>query len=179
MLISTGPFDLSAGDNALVAMAILFGRAPDGTTSLSVDEITFRPNPNDPILAELLDTQANVRSFYETHVSGKGLAKKSAGIVQQGLVPSEFVLSQNHPNPFNPGTALTFSMPEGAPVSLIVYDLAGREVARLRNGFVDAGYHQVYWDGSSADGGPVPSGIYIARMVTPGFTRSQKMLLLK
>ena len=62
---------------------------------------------------------------------------------------------------------------------IIVYDLLGREVVRLVEGRLEPGYHQVLWDGKTSSGRDVPTGLYIARLVTPGYTRSIKMVLLK
>jgi len=55
----------------------------------------------------------------------------------------------------------------------------GREVIRLRQEHLEAGYHQVLWDGGDEAGREIASGIYIARLVTPEFTKSIKMVLLK
>ena len=93
--------------------------------------------------------------------------------------PTEFSLHQNYPNPFNPATTLRFDLPEAAAVRLVVYDIQGREVARLLDGRWEAGYHQVVWDGRDRRGREVPSGIYIARITAPKYTRSIKMVLLR
>lgn len=100
--------------------------------------------------------------------------------VEGGLeLPTEFALSQNYPNPFNPTTTVSFDMPVQTEAQLIVYDIMGREVAQLMGGLLAAGYHQVVWAGLDKFGRPVPSGTYIARLVTPKFTKSIKMVLLK
>ena len=61
----------------------------------------------------------------------------------------------------------------------VVYDVLGREVIRLAAGNYPAGYWNLVWNGHDKFGGAVPTGIYIARMVTPKYTKSIKMLLLK
>ncbi len=94
-------------------------------------------------------------------------------------VPSDFALQQNYPNPFNPSTTIRFDLPEAAEVSLLVYDMLGREVARLVTGQMEAGYHSVTWDGREATGRSVPTGLYIARMVTPAYSHTIKLVLLK
>jgi len=88
--------------------------------------------------------------------------------------PRQFALYQNHPNPFNPGTTLRFDLQKATDVSLIVYDILGREVAKLVEGYWEPGCHQVQWYGRD-----IPSGIYIARLMTSESTNSIKMLLLK
>ena len=93
--------------------------------------------------------------------------------------PVRFGLHQNYPNPFNPGTTLGFDLPEAADLSLVIYDLMGREIVRLVEGHLEAGYQQVNWNGQTAKGQGVTAGIYIARLVAPNYTQSIKMVLLK
>ncbi|MFQ6609127.1 MAG: FlgD immunoglobulin-like domain containing protein, partial [Fidelibacterota bacterium] len=69
--------------------------------------------------------------------------------------------------------------PEQAFVTLVVYDLLGREVKRLVNEQMEAGYQQVMWNGRDSRGKEVPTGIYIARMDAGDYTKSIKMLLMK
>ncbi|MBA7602157.1 Ycf48-like protein [subsurface metagenome] len=95
------------------------------------------------------------------------------------IIPSAFILDQNYPNPFNPVTTIRFGLPDAVRTRLLVYDLLGREVAHLVDRDMTAGYHQVIWDGRTASGREVPTGLYIARLVTPEFTKSIKMVLLK
>jgi hypothetical protein len=78
------------------------------------------------------------------------------------------------PNPFNPTTALSFKLQASSFVSLNVYDIAGRIVATLANGWREAGNHEVTFDGSN-----LPSGVYLVRLTAGEFTAVQKMVLLK
>ncbi|MEE9465939.1 MAG: T9SS type A sorting domain-containing protein [Candidatus Neomarinimicrobiota bacterium] len=96
----------------------------------------------------------------------------------EGL-PTTFALHQNYPNPFNPSTTIKFDVPEATELMVVVYDLLGRKVITLANGPVQPGYHRVIWSGKTADGSEVPTGMYIARLVTPEYTKSIKMVLLK
>jgi len=61
----------------------------------------------------------------------------------------------------------------------IVYNLSGKEIVRLVERRLEAGYHQLVWDGRDAKGHSVPTGIYIARLTTSEFRKSIKMVLLK
>ncbi|MFC1482098.1 FlgD immunoglobulin-like domain containing protein, partial [Candidatus Neomarinimicrobiota bacterium] len=72
-----------------------------------------------------------------------------------------------------------FDLPETGQVQLIVYDIMGREVLRLIDELIPAGYHQAYWDGRDATGRQAATGIYFARLVTLEYTKAMKMLLLK
>ncbi len=89
-------------------------------------------------------------------------------------LPTEFALHQNYPNPFNPVAAIRYDIPQGGVVSLIVYNILGREVVRLVDAYKEPGYHRVKWDGQG-----FASGIYIARLVTAEYSKSIKMVLLK
>ena len=90
------------------------------------------------------------------------------------LLPAHFSLHQNYPNPFNPSTALRFALPRSSLAKLVVYDLRGREVAVLVDGYRLAGVHEVVWDGAST-----ASGVYFYRMTAGEFGQTRKMLLLK
>ena len=94
-------------------------------------------------------------------------------------IPTEFALHQNYPNPFNPNTTIRYDLPKAGDVTLIVYDLLGREVVRLVDGYVEAGYYQVEWSGTSNLGQGLSTGIYFVRMATAEYSRSFKLLLLK
>lgn len=90
------------------------------------------------------------------------------------------ILAQNHPNPFNPRTAIRYELPGPATVELVVLDLAGRRVATLLPPQPQpAGSHQVWWDGRSANGAPVASGVYLYRLRSAGEVQQRAMVLLK
>jgi hypothetical protein len=89
------------------------------------------------------------------------------------LHPSSFTLSA-YPNPFNPQTTLSFTLPQQGNVKLDIFDVNGRKVKELTDEVLSAGEHHVTFDGSS-----LPSGIYFARMNFAGTTQTQKLLLLK
>jgi len=97
----------------------------------------------------------------------------------ESTLPAAFTLHQNYPNPFNPVSTIRYELPQASSVSLSVYDILGREVTRLVDSYMEPGRHQVEWIGRDADGQELPSGIYIARLATPSYTKSIKMLLLK
>ncbi len=95
------------------------------------------------------------------------------------VLPKEFALHPNYPNPFNPLTTIRYDLPEAAEVLLVVYDLRGKEVRTLIKAAQSPGIKTAAWDGRDAAGTEVSTGIYIARLVTPEFTKSIKMVLLK
>ncbi|UCH62964.1 MAG: S8 family serine peptidase [Fidelibacterota bacterium] len=108
------------------------------------------------------------------------------GIDSQGDVPKEFALQQNYPNPFNPSTTLRFALPREVKVRLVVVDLLGREIVRLVDETLPAGFHRVVWNGKTRRGKEAPSGVYIVRMLfppttgaVPGSIYQIKMVLLR
>ncbi|MFC1618954.1 5'-methylthioadenosine/S-adenosylhomocysteine nucleosidase [Candidatus Neomarinimicrobiota bacterium] len=109
-----------------------------------------------------------------------GAWSATLGSVDEPAPSSEgYAITGSYPNPFNSTTTIEFELPHPTHAFLTVYDALGIEVARLLDGASDEGYHQIEWGGNAADGRSVASGIYIARLVTPEYTNSIKMLLLK
>jgi hypothetical protein len=88
-------------------------------------------------------------------------------------------LSQNFPNPFNPVTNIRFRLPAALDAKLAIYDVQGREVARLVDGRMDAGSHQVTWTGADHRGEAVASGVYWYRLEAGEQILTRKMVLLK
>ncbi|MCK4578293.1 MAG: T9SS type A sorting domain-containing protein [Candidatus Marinimicrobia bacterium] len=94
-------------------------------------------------------------------------------------LPNGFALHQNYPNPFNPTTTIQFDLPVATDIHIVVYDLLGREVVRLVERHLEAGYHELIWNARDRTGRQLPSGMYIVLMATPEYRKSMKMLLLK
>lgn len=88
-------------------------------------------------------------------------------------------LDQNHPNPFNPVTTISFSLAADSPVRLEVYSVRGQRVRSLISENRSAGTHKVIWDGRDNSGRLVSSGSYFARLVSDEGTLTKKMMLLK
>jgi FlgD Ig-like domain len=88
-------------------------------------------------------------------------------------------LMQNSPNPFNPSTVIKYYVPQAVDVTITIYDILGREVTKLVNSQVEAGYHVVYWNGRDRFGNAAASGVYIYRLTAGNFTEIKKMNLLK
>ena len=94
--------------------------------------------------------------------------------VKEEILPMQYVLYQNYPNPFNASTKINFNIPQASEVNLSVYNILGKKVATLLNGFLESGLHSVIFDGRN-----LASGTYIYRLQTPIFIQTKKMLLLK
>jgi hypothetical protein len=93
--------------------------------------------------------------------------------------PLTLALAQNHPNPFNPTTTISFVLAERGLVELSVFDVKGKRVRTLASATLPAGAGQVTWDGRDDGGTPVGSGIYFYRLTSAGRQLTRKMLLLK
>ena len=96
------------------------------------------------------------------------------GVADGDVLPTRYWLGQNHPNPFNPVTTLSFSILERTRVELRVYDVTGRKVRTLVERELDPGYHRATFDAHG-----LPSGVYFARMTAGSFAETRKLVLLK
>ncbi|PIW70571.1 MAG: hypothetical protein COW08_01110 [Ignavibacteriales bacterium CG12_big_fil_rev_8_21_14_0_65_30_8] len=86
----------------------------------------------------------------------------------------DYVLSQNYPNPFNPSTTINYQMPKDGFVTLIIYDILGREVKTLVNEYKAQGRYEVNFNA-----GNLASGVYIYRIKVNDFSSAKKLLLMK
>ena len=93
--------------------------------------------------------------------------------------PEVFALHENYPNPFNPVTTINYDLPKQSHVNLIIYDMMGREVAKLVNQVIPAGYQSVLWNTRNQFGKPVSAGIYFYQIQTRDCVKTRKMILLK
>jgi hypothetical protein len=90
------------------------------------------------------------------------------------LLPTQFSLSQNYPNPMNPSTTISFSLPSQSFVSLKIYDVLGREVATIVSEELPAGTYSRQWNA-----GKMSSGVYFYRLQAGSFTQTKRLVLLK
>ena len=126
--------------------------------------------------ATATDASGNTSEFSQCVTVGSD----PTGIIDETRVPRRLALHQNAPNPFNPTTAIRYDVPaHGATVELVVYDVLGRHVRTLADGFERGGRKRVTWDGRNALGQPAATGVYFVRMQAGGFVQTRKMVLLK
>ena len=98
---------------------------------------------------------------------------------EEEMIPDEFALHQNFPNPFNPITSIRFDLPTQEKVNIIIFDVMGRNIRSLLNENRNAGYHNIQWDAKNDLGEHVSAGMYIY-IIQAGEHRSvKKMVLLK
>lgn len=93
---------------------------------------------------------------------------------QGEVIPTAYSLRQNYPNPFNPKTTIEVDLPNDGFISLTVYDVRGRKVTTLLEGFTNKGTKRTSFDGAS-----FPSGVYFYKLVAGDYTESKKMVLIK
>jgi hypothetical protein len=99
--------------------------------------------------------------------------------VDEVTFPTQFSLYQNFPNPFNPVTTLRYDLPENGIVTIIIYDMLGRQVKTLINQTQDAGYRSIIWDATNDYGKPVSAGIYLYQVQAGEYMEVRKMVLVK
>ena len=112
--------------------------------------------------------------FYDNVIFGQSV---TSGVPAASLPGAD--LAQNYPNPFNPSTRIEFALRQSSPVDLTVFDLAGRHVATLRQGTLEAGAYAVTWDGRADNGSPAPAGQYRYVLTTNEGRLARSMTLVK
>jgi len=145
---------MSAASDLFWEIRLLSHYYPDMNAEMEYVDAVFLVNA---------ETGAFIESFVETSVD------------VDVTMPVEVSLSQNYPNPFNPSTLIAFSLPQDASVKLAVYDVMGRMVTKLVDGYRPAGTYSVRFDGAS-----LSSGVYLYRLEVDGrIVGTQKMTLVK
>ncbi|MEO8514155.1 MAG: SBBP repeat-containing protein [Ignavibacteria bacterium] len=121
----------------------------------------------------MTDLPGTQHGFYNEFLVVKYI--QSPYLIQSRIeMPSTFSLSQNFPNPFNPVTKISFSIPNNSYTKLVVFDISGKQVAELVDNELDAGTYNIDFDGSS-----LASGTYFYRITSGDFTDVRKMVLVK
>ncbi|MBC8384089.1 MAG: T9SS type A sorting domain-containing protein, partial [Candidatus Cloacimonetes bacterium] len=88
-------------------------------------------------------------------------------------------LNGNYPNPFNPTTTISFSLPNEQDIELTIYNIRGQKVKTLYSGTADKGDHSMIWEGKNANNKSVSSGIYFYKLKTNENILTRKMIMLK
>lgn len=154
-----------------IASAVTQGAAVSGSGTLGT--LTFRlldPNPQ--------NADINIAQGILFNPAHEGFIATNLGD-RFSLVPSEYALEHNFPNPFNPETTLRYAIPDAGQVTLSVYNVLGQEVVRLVDAEQMPGFYAIRWNGKNAQGLNVASGVYLYRIQAGEFKQTHKMLLLK
>jgi hypothetical protein len=161
----------ASGDNTKIADLVFQvgkGHVPQFTTFTTQSpghELTF-------IYNEKVEGTLQVQSIqpeFEANVSFKDGGEQ---------LPTEYALSQNFPNPFNPSTSFALSLPEASDYSVRIFNITGQQVKSF-SGHLEAGVHTILWDGRNEQGSSVASGVYFYKAEASGFTETRKMMMLK
>lgn len=157
------PEDHNAGyEKARVALSIV---SKSSGKSMSVDE-----KKNDLIVSAEKDLSSDGQRFY-FEVTGSGVSSR---VEDRKAGSHGFHLGNNYPNPFNPSTSIQYSLHSGDLVRLHVFDIRGRVVETLVDEYQEAGTYSVDFRTRN-----LPSGTYLYKLTAAGFSRTQKMLLIR
>jgi hypothetical protein len=153
---NSGPFKMNSGDTQIIVMSYMITR--DGGNNLQ----------NVCALQSLSDSA--LYHYYHDFQSCMPIGIEPIS----NEVPQRFELYQNYPNPFNPMTKLKFQIPKSEFVKLVVFDVTGREAAKLVNEELKPGIYEIDWDANN-----YPSGVYFYSLTSGSFTQTKKLILLK
>ncbi|MBN2709442.1 MAG: right-handed parallel beta-helix repeat-containing protein [Calditrichaceae bacterium] len=145
-----------------------------------VDPSAYFPSEMFPGFNLNLDRRGAIRPYDSEWDIGAYEYDGSTGITTEKLIPDQFSLSQNFPNPFNPITNIEFQISNTKFVTLKIFDLLGREVVTLVKKTMPAGKHTAQWNGKNLKGIRVPSGTYFYQIQSgDGKANSKKMILVR
>ena len=99
--------------------------------------------------------------------------------IDPDVVPSQYALHANYPNPFYPRTNIKYDLPEVSDVQLMIYNILGQQVKTLVSQRQFTGFKSVVWNGTSDRGKPVSAGVYLYQIHAKGFSQTRKMILLE
>jgi hypothetical protein len=150
-----------------------FKRAKDAGAE-GVDIASLSDGSNDQLKERIGPCSISAAS-----ASSPKLAMPTDDVTVQETKPEGYALEQNHPNPFNPSTTITFAVSEAGEVRLSIYNMRGQLVQILYSGVISAGQHSRVWDGTDFRGAQVASGIYVYKLQAKGFVATKKLILIK
>lgn len=124
------------------------------------------------------DSQTKLSTYSNSRSVRKG-PYSSAKILPEQTLPTEYALAQNFPNPFNPSTTIRYELPSDGWATLKVYNMLGQEIVTLVDGNHIAGRFQTQWDGKDRLGNLVSTGIYLYRLTSGKYVKTNKMIFVK
>jgi len=175
-----GAFDLRFDNDLKVANSSGIIEIMNNKKVLNISyEINIDTGDNEEWVLSLLDNNVDI---YNLRGIGEILMTENVThlkLNKTSVLPLEYSLNQNFPNPFNPSTNISFSIPEDGNVNLSVFNLNGHRIKELINRNINAGIHTIRWDGLNSDGKPVSSGVYLCIIKNDSFSSMKKMVLMK
>ena len=112
------------------------------------------------------------QTYYMAFDSAHGMITNNPAVQEQN--PIQFKVSQNTPNPFNPSTIISFSIPEKSNVTIDIYNITGQKIKTLLNGSMNAGEHSIKWDA-----GGCSAGVYFYKVKAGKYEKTTKMTLVR
>ena len=166
-------------------------KSDDGKSFNKIGLVPGRGTPTGLTTYNFVDSDITCGKFYyrlkQIHADGN-FEYSNITMVELSF-PEKYKLSQNYPNPFSPSggsayagnseTTIKYSMAKEGKVSLIIFDILGREIKKLVDRHNRAGYYEVQWDGKDNYGNNAGSGIYFYRMQGKGFCETKKIVLAR
>jgi len=160
-------FKLSAGGETVVLTS--------GNGITIIDSISYGTQISNQSFGRIQDGESEWGILYPT----PAYSNIQLGTVENGIIPKNFYLFQNFPNPFNPQTIIRYNIPRNTFVSLTIYDLMGRIIAQPINAFQSQGKKFIKWDATNNHGESVSAGVYLYRVEAGDYISTRKMVLLK
>lgn len=140
--------------------------------------LTFTPPTAQIYQTRIVLKSPNINSIDSTLiVRGKGVDTNN--LVGISKIPVKFGILKNSPNPFHTSTHLVIGLPYASQLDMSIFDLNGKRIKSLYNGFQQAGYHHFSWDGKDKNGHHIPSGVYYYNIYTPQNTITQKIIFAR
>ncbi len=127
----------------------------------------------------ILITDTSPLFVNDTDIFGSQWREVSVERQPTAQVPSDYVLEQNFPNPFNPTTEISYTIPRNGHVTLAIYNAMGQKIATLVDGQQTAGRYRAEWNGMDDNGNRMSSGIYFYRLQADGVSKTMKMVMMK
>ena len=187
---STSTLSLEISNSGFETLQVLQIISSSSEFSCDLNSFSLAAGADQLLNISFTPVQSGVRSGWLSLISNDpmmdtlniyliGIGEGVSGLEDKLTLPRVFAVHQNYPNPFNPVTTIHYELPRSSEVRLVIYNLLGQEVRTLLNSPIEAGRHQVVWNGSNDSGVIVASGIYIYRFEAEDYSRVMKMILLK
>lgn len=192
--------ETSLPDQIMMGTGVLFGPGMEAGELQHIISLHISVDVPDASVHQLCVTMADIPPVTYSFIDYGGMEMNSTflddggdgtwyfPVIDRGLdadpgtpiLPTVNSLSQNFPNPFNPGTRISFTLARKSHVKLVVYNVLAQEIKTLAdNEFEAGGPYYEEWDGKDNNGHMVASGVYFYKLVTDGFSEARRMVLMK
>jgi hypothetical protein len=180
--LSIGDFDCLRirDNNTTISKTVVAGMTLFSDTSRTIDYTWV--SKTDFLIASVTSEDGETNPNYTTATSFFRLFSRTTAVEAPRAgenIPTDYALSQNFPNPFNPTTEIAFQIARSGHAELSIYNIAGEKVRTLIAGNMTPGSHSIKWDGKDEGGRRLASGTYVYQLKAGNFSEAKKMLLLQ